>query len=768
MISKFKIISFLLMLPILMSAQWTSINPGAGGQVQDVVCDPNIENRLYLASDMEGIYVSDDNGNSWHPKGDLLQNRVYAIAVAPGNSKKMFVGTLYGLEVSEDGGENFSLVEITRKKSIGAIAVNPNNPEHIIAGLGWRDDLDFSHYFGLQSQGRGELFQSLDGGKTWETIIYEDEANTNRNVLTIQYHPTKKNIVYIGASKGIYKSEDAGRTWKKLKAPENTTQNWGAALSPNGEILYATYAVKDNKGYVYATPTSTINWEKINNGEGIKLGMFDFWYPEVDPRSTEKSHKLIVGLQHSREGLFEATLTWDNNKLLKYSWETIWSGVGGFDTGWDYAHTNPRFVHYTPKNWKRAIWSTTNQTIFEGIAKENYYQWNNKYCIPNFNFQVPHWESWWPTYSSRGTESTYTYDITADKNYVLQAQGDNGFVESWDYGKSWSNIQHRNANMNLSDVQSVAIAQGENNPIVIAQATGGYGGAAVDGRLYIKELKTHTPNDKWIFLAGGPDKKGGMPSGIYRDIAVSPIKQNRVFAFSSDNGLYMIDDIDMAIGQSKANQKISFEKISNGVLDKVKSVKKISPHPTNENIVFLNATTGDQGVYKGEKDNGSWKWSKIYNGSSWDAEVDSWEHNGQVYLFFSGESNEKHGDGKNFIGVLSLDEGKTWKVVFTKEMAMELKTNKWYKHIKDDYVFSNKGGILGFDNHIIMSYYHHRMQKAYGIFKGSIDSKGNVTWEDYTGDIGYGGLTSAVIKVIDGHKKIFVSTAGAGAWMREE
>ncbi len=36
-----------------------------------------------------------------------------------------------------------------------------------------------------------------------------------------------------------------------------------------------------------------------------------------------------------------------------------------------------------------------------------------------------------------------------------------------------------------------------------------------------------------------------------------------------------------------------------------------------------------------------------------------------------------------------------------------------------------------------------KWQKAYGIFKGTIDKKGNVSWEDYTGDIAYGGLTSA-------------------------
>lgn len=84
------------MIPLALNAQWTSINPGAGGQRQDVVCDPNIENKLYLESDTEGIYMREDDGASWHSKGDLLENRVYSIAITSGNLERgeNFVGAV--------------------------------------------------------------------------------------------------------------------------------------------------------------------------------------------------------------------------------------------------------------------------------------------------------------------------------------------------------------------------------------------------------------------------------------------------------------------------------------------------------------------------------------------------------------------------------------------------------------------------------------------------------------------------------------------------
>lgn len=751
----------------IIHGQWKSINPGAGGQVQDVICDPNQPNRLLLASDMEGIYESIDNGISWHPKGELMHNRVYAITVSPGNSKKLFVGTLFGLEVSTDGGNSFRFIASTRRKSIGVIAVHPTNPNLVIAGMGWRDDTDFTRHFGLEQNGKGELFRSIDGGKTWSTIYFDTDESTDRNVFTIQFDSRNPNRVYLGSAKGVFKSEDKGINWNELTKPINTEKNYGASISPDGKIIYAVYSIKGRIRNIYASSTERIDWISITEGSGVLLGNKDYWYPEVDSRSTGSDHTLTVSLQGGRDGLFEGFFKWNKDGLSSYYWNTIWSGVGGFDTGWDNAHTNPRFVHYTPPSWDRAIWSTTNQTIFQGTPNKWGYDWNNRYCIPNYDFQIPHWETLWPTYSSRGTESTYTYDLAIFKNYILQGQADNGLVESWDYGKSWSNIQHRRLPMNLSDVQAVDISiTSDGTPVAIAQATGGYGGNAVDGRLYVKELKTLSPKDKWIFLAGGPEEKAGLGSGVLRDLAVSPIKKDRIFLFSTGKGMYIMDDFGEQIEKVKNGSEASCKRISNGILEKVTSVKKIAPHPLNENIVFLTGSSGNQGVYRGELKGESWEWNKIYNGYSWDAEIVTWEHMGQVYLFYSGVSEEKQGDGTNFIGALSLDEGQTWKTVMNKKKAIKLRKNIWLEELKEDYRFLNKGGIIGYQNQVIMGYYDHRMQKAYGIFKGTIGKKGKVVWEDWTGDIPYGGLTSAIYSPVNGVPHVLVSTAGAGAWIR--
>ena len=326
------------------------------------------------------------------------------------------------------------------------------------------------------------------------------------------------------------------------------------------------------------------------------------------------------------------------------------------------------------------------------------------------------------------------------------------------------NIQHRLASPPLADVQAVDIADAWGTPTVIAQMTSGYGGNALNGQLYAKKLDTHSPDDKWIFIAG--DWKG-LPSGVFRDIAVSPAKPSRVFVHSTANGLYMMDDIGWAYNEAEQGNNAWWTQIDNGVAAGIYAVKRIAPHPTNEDIVYINATGGgNQGVFRGEKIEDAWVWTKIYNGSGWDSEINVWEHNDQVYLFFSGASSEAGGDGNNFIGALSTDDGLTWKTVISKETATSLTSHSWYDNISEDFRFVSKGGSVGYENQIIMNYYDHRQQKTYGVYKGTIDGAGDVTWEDFTADIPFGGLTSVIIRDFQGEPYVYATTAGAGAWRR--
>ncbi len=748
-------------------AQWVSINPGAGGQVQDVVCDPSQKGTLYLASDMEGVYKTTDNGKHWHMTGKLVHNRVYSVAVSPQKSDHLFVGTLNGLQTSTDGGEHYQFVSQSYYKTYGAITVNPLNPQQIVAGFGWRDDYDFVHFFGQKKEGRPEILVSNDGGKSWN-IQYLDQAElSDKNIWNIVFHPQRPQECYISTASGIYVSKDDLKTWTRLPSPDPTLVNRGLSISPNGKILYTVFANNDKNGFPYAMALAEGKWMKIATGRSLALKELQWWYPEVDPRSTGDVHQLILSLEGNRDGLFEGTIEWDGNELKTYDYNLIWQGTDGYDFGWDMADPNPRYVHYTPASWERAIWSTTNENMFEGVRmNDGTYQWNNKYCDPHYENMVTFKGKKYPTYSGRGTESTYTYDIVIDKNYVIQAQGDNGLMESWDYGKSWSNLAHRQDSMlNLSDVQAVAIAEINGQKAVVAQATGGYGGFAVDGKLYYKILNHYSPQDKWQFLGGGKDHVLGLPDGVYREINVDPQHPERLYAFSTNHGMYLIDNLSEAVN----NPNYKAQKISNGIVDRVLTAKTISVDPNDENTLYFTGTSGLVGVYKGQKKGDQWKWERIYKGGNWESEVCAWDRQGKTMLVYEGQPCDLKQRGCDFVVELSEDGGENWKTVFTKAQAFALRADKndaWYPVIKDDMVIQSKGGLMAYENRLLVNFYNHRHQNGIGLFMGTIHDDGTIDWEDISGDLHYLGVTSGRVYQRDGQDFYYISTPGAGAWYR--
>ena len=107
-----------------------------------------------------------------------------------------------------------------------------------------------------------------------------------------------------------------------------------------------------------------------------------------------------------------------------------------------------------------------------------------------------------------------------------------------------------------------------------------------------KKLINHSPDDKWVFLAGGKNAKGGLPTGPggkeLRDIEVSPAKPDRVFIHAANTGMFIIDDLGAAIDAGVAN----VTKIMDSGGSNPTHAKKISPHPTNPDIVFFNGAKG--------------------------------------------------------------------------------------------------------------------------------------------------------------------------------
>jgi hypothetical protein len=724
---------------------------------------------------MEGIYRSDDGGESWQITGEgLVHNRVFALAIDPKNSNKLYAGTLYGLHLSTNGGRSYQFVPQSTRTSIAAIAVDPFDSAHIIAAEGWTDDDDADDLFHNLGAGRGKIFVSRDGGTHWEERFFDEDARSSPNVHSVAFDPVRHGALYLGGSKGVFLSRDGGSRFERVAAPPGTTANRGLALSPDGEVIYAVFATgeKQESAVVFAAATRDMAWSAVKGG--LPAGL-RYWRPVLDSRSAVRTHRVLVALQNERAGLFEGRFEWQGGKLVSQEWKNVFLGTEGYDVGWDFAAPNPRFAHYTPVGWPRAVWTTANQNAFVGTPEAksaSAYAWQNRYCREQPGPRV--WDKF-STYSSRGWASTFTYDFAVHGNYVLQGQGDNGWVESWDAGRSWCSIQrHQQTDdgpVSVSDAQSVAVADAWGTPVVLAHGAMGFGGNTSEGWLFAKKLKTHSPADAWEFIGAGPKWKGGLPFGVIRDIAVAPSKPRLVYFAVAGHGIYRNDDIGWYVEHINTDGQAGVECISSASAEAARSARQLCVHPKILEIVYFTCVSGPRGLYRGERlADKTWQWKRVHAGGGWNARVACWEVGGKVRLLYASQDvsqDVSHGTAEKHSTLsMSSDDGQTWKVVLSKDQVQSLRPSPtWLDHLAGDYRFV-ASGLAAQGSEIVVAFYDHRFQKGYGVFRGRPGSGESIDWQDWTADLPFPGFTDTAFVEAAGRTFFYGATPGMGLWRR--
>jgi photosystem II stability/assembly factor-like uncharacterized protein len=145
-----------------------------------------------------------------------MSGRVTAIAADPRNYDLFYVGTASGgLWKTENAGTTFDPVfDNERVASIGAIAVDPQRPDIIWAGTGEGNPRN-------SLTGGGGIYKSMDQGRTWQLMGLE----ATNNIYRILINPNNTDIIYVGAignpwgpneERGLYKTTDGGKSWKKI------------------------------------------------------------------------------------------------------------------------------------------------------------------------------------------------------------------------------------------------------------------------------------------------------------------------------------------------------------------------------------------------------------------------------------------------------------------------------------------------------------------------------------------------------------------------
>lgn len=177
----------------------------------------------------------------WRQIGpSVMSGRITDVEAVPSNSKIFYVVAATGgiWKSINHGTTFFPIFDRERVISLGDLAIAPSNPDILYLGTGEEDSRNSI------SPGGG-VYKSTDAGRTWKLIGLEATQHIGRIIV----HPTDPNTVYVAAlgkawgrnpERGLYKSTDGGATWKLSKFISSSAGFVDLAMDPvNPDVLFA-------------------------------------------------------------------------------------------------------------------------------------------------------------------------------------------------------------------------------------------------------------------------------------------------------------------------------------------------------------------------------------------------------------------------------------------------------------------------------------------------------------------------------------------------
>ena len=306
---------------ILKDLKPRNIGPsGMSGRVTAIDVEIGNTDIMYVGTASGGVWKSTSGGIKWDPIFDKVETAsIGAIAIQQSNPSVIWVGTGegnprnslnggFGVYKSLDGGKNWKSMGLKNTRHIHRVIIDPNNPDIVYVGaIGspWGEHPD-----------RG-VFKTIDGGKTWEKILFinnktgvadmvMDPANPNKLLVAMWEH--KRNPWFFnsgGEGSGLYITHDGGESWQKRThfdgLPEGNLGRIGIAIARNKpNIIYALIEAKKNA--LYKSEDGGFNWEKINDKGDI--GNRPFYYSEiyVDPENENRVYSVFTYINVSQDG----------------------------------------------------------------------------------------------------------------------------------------------------------------------------------------------------------------------------------------------------------------------------------------------------------------------------------------------------------------------------------------------------------------------------------------------------------------------------------
>jgi photosystem II stability/assembly factor-like uncharacterized protein len=305
---------------LLSKTKYRSIGPYRGGRSAAVAGDTKNKNTFYFGSTGGGVWKTIDGGSNWKNISDkYFGGSIGCVAIAPSDNTVLYAGegesTLrgnvsegFGIWRTDDGGRSWRNLGLKDTRHIIRIIIHPKNPDVVwVAAIG--------HLFGPNEE-RG-IFKTTDGGKTWKKVLY---VNNQTGCSDLIMEPGNPSVLYAGTWRiqrtpyslesggdggGLWKSMDGGETWKNISASKGLPKGlWGivgVTIAPsNTDKIYAIVENKD--GGLFVSTDAGETWALQSSDNNIRQRAWYYSKIFVDPKNENSVYALNVNFLKSVDG----------------------------------------------------------------------------------------------------------------------------------------------------------------------------------------------------------------------------------------------------------------------------------------------------------------------------------------------------------------------------------------------------------------------------------------------------------------------------------
>jgi photosystem II stability/assembly factor-like uncharacterized protein len=301
--------------------KFRSIGPAfMSGRIADIAIHPEDQSIWYIAVGSGNVWKTENAGITFTP---IFENEgsysIGCVAIDPGNPNTVWVGTGEnvggrhvgfgdGIYRSDNGGKSWQNMGLNHSEHISKIIIHPENSDVIFVatqGPLW------------SAGGERGFYKSTDGGLTWRKMLGDNEWTGVTDIATDPRNPDRiyaatwqrhRNVAaYMGGgpNTAIYRSEDAGETWKKISngLPVGNMGKTGIAISPQQpDVIYAAIELERRTGGVFRSEDRGETWTKMS--DVVAGGTGPHYYQELYacPHNFDRIYLMDVRIRISNNG----------------------------------------------------------------------------------------------------------------------------------------------------------------------------------------------------------------------------------------------------------------------------------------------------------------------------------------------------------------------------------------------------------------------------------------------------------------------------------